>query len=43
LQMRYELARQAFEHTAVYDRHIADFLAKRPYSDVQTCYDIVGG
>jgi len=43
LQLRYKLARKAFEHTAVYDRHIADFLANRPYGDVQTCYEIVGG
>lgn len=43
LKRRYELARKAFEHTAVYDRHIADFLANSPYDDLQTCYQIVGG
>jgi phosphoribosylaminoimidazolecarboxamide formyltransferase / IMP cyclohydrolase len=43
LKRRYELARKAFEHTAVYDRHIADFLANRSYGDVQTCYEMVGG
>ncbi len=41
LQLRYELARKAFEHTAVYDRHIADFLADKAHGDVQTCYQIV--
>jgi len=43
LKTRYDLARKAFEHTAVYDRHIADFLAARPFDDVKACYDIVGG
>lgn len=41
LELRYELARKAFEHTAVYDRHIADFLAGKAHGDVQTCYQIV--
>ena len=43
LKMRYTLACKAFEHTAAYDRHIADYLADRAYGDVQTCYDIVEG
>lgn len=43
LQLRYELAQKAFEHTAQYDRHIADFLAGRPHGDVQTCYQIMEG
>jgi phosphoribosylaminoimidazolecarboxamide formyltransferase/IMP cyclohydrolase len=42
LQLRYELACKAFDHTAVYDRHIADFLARSTTDDVQTCYDIGG-
>ncbi|MDY6838073.1 MAG: hypothetical protein SWH78_08870 [Thermodesulfobacteriota bacterium] len=43
LALRYELAKKAFEHTAVYDRHIADFLASKPFGDVQSCYQIVEG
>jgi phosphoribosylaminoimidazolecarboxamide formyltransferase/IMP cyclohydrolase len=43
LELRYELARKAFDHTAVYDRHIADFLAREPISAVHTCYRIVEG
>ncbi|MBW1678039.1 MAG: hypothetical protein JRJ79_15915 [Deltaproteobacteria bacterium] len=41
-ELRYELAKKAFEHTAVYDRHIADFLASKSHSDVSTCYEIRG-
>jgi phosphoribosylaminoimidazolecarboxamide formyltransferase/IMP cyclohydrolase len=40
LELRYELARKAFEHTAVYDRHIADFLAEKSYGDVVNCYEV---
>ena len=43
LELRYELARKAFDHTAVYDRHIADFLAREPISAVHTYYRIVEG
>ncbi len=43
LELRYELAQKAFEHTAVYDRHIADFLAKKSSGDAQTCYQIMEG
>lgn len=43
LALRYALAAKAFEHTAVYDRNIADFLAARPFSDAQACYQIMGG
>lgn len=35
---RYELAKKAFEHTAVYDRTIADYLGERSIQDVQSCY-----
>ena len=35
---RYELAKKAFDHTAVYDRTIADYLAGRAVNDVQSCY-----
>jgi len=38
LEDRYELSKKAFEHTAVYDRTIADYLAGRSLSDVQSCY-----
>ncbi len=40
LELRYDLARKAFDHTAVYDRHIADFLAKESHDDVAKCYQI---
>jgi len=43
LELRYELARKAFDHTAVYDRYIADFLASRPFGDVHTSYKIMEG
>jgi phosphoribosylaminoimidazolecarboxamide formyltransferase/IMP cyclohydrolase len=38
LKLRFELARKAFDHTAVYDRTIADFLAKKETGDVMNCY-----
>jgi len=38
LDLRFKLAQKAFEHTAVYDRTIADFLASRDIEDVQGCY-----
>jgi phosphoribosylaminoimidazolecarboxamide formyltransferase/IMP cyclohydrolase len=40
LELRYDLARKAFDHTAVYDRHIADFLAGESQGDVAKCYQI---
>ena len=43
LELRYELAQKAFEHTAVYDRHIADFLASESYDDTSGCYEIMEG
>ena len=43
LELRYELAQKAFEHTAVYDRHIADFLARKSSADAQTCYQMMEG
>ena len=42
LKLRYRLAQKAFEHTAVYDRTIADFLADKSYEDVKGCYDYNG-
>ncbi len=38
LDMRFRLAQKAFEHTAVYDRAIADFLSARTLEDVAGCY-----
>jgi len=43
LSLRYELAQRAFEHTAEYDRHIADFLAGKSINNVQACYQIMEG
>ncbi len=37
LELRYSLAKKAFEHTAVYDRTIADFLNSRPFTGVKEC------
>ncbi len=39
LDMRFRLAQKAFEHTAVYDRAIADFLSTRTMPDVVGCYE----
>ena len=38
LDLRYRLAQKAFDHTAVYDRTIADFLGSRVFADVESCY-----
>ncbi|MCP3875298.1 MAG: hypothetical protein GY699_19360 [Desulfobacteraceae bacterium] len=38
LEDRYELAQKAFEHTAIYDRTIADYLAEKSINDVKSCY-----
>ena len=38
LKLRYQLAQKAFDHTAVYDRTIADFLAGRSFEEVKACY-----
>ena len=38
LNLRFHLAQKAFEHTAVYDRTIADFLAARQFAEVESCY-----
>ncbi|PIE61748.1 MAG: hypothetical protein CSA29_01655 [Desulfobacterales bacterium] len=35
---RYELSKKAFEHTAVYDRTIADWLGERAMQSVESCY-----
>jgi phosphoribosylaminoimidazolecarboxamide formyltransferase/IMP cyclohydrolase len=40
LELRYHLAQKAFEHTAAYDRHIADFLASASFDEVTRCYEV---
>ncbi|KPJ77378.1 MAG: hypothetical protein AMJ54_08165 [Deltaproteobacteria bacterium SG8_13] len=43
LQLRFELARKAFDHTAVYDRTIADYLAARSIDEARGCYPDISG
>jgi phosphoribosylaminoimidazolecarboxamide formyltransferase/IMP cyclohydrolase len=38
LGLRYRLAQKAFDHTAVYDRTIADYLGSQSLPDVESCY-----
>jgi phosphoribosylaminoimidazolecarboxamide formyltransferase/IMP cyclohydrolase len=38
LDLRYQLACKAFEHTAVYDRTIADYLGTQAFKRVKGCY-----
>jgi len=38
LALRFRLARKAFEHTAVYDRTIADYLGVSAFKEVIACY-----
>ena len=38
LALRYRLAQKAFDHTAVYDRTIADYLADQPFDALAGCY-----
>jgi phosphoribosylaminoimidazolecarboxamide formyltransferase/IMP cyclohydrolase len=38
LALRFRLARKAFNHTAAYDRAIADYFADRNIDDVASCY-----
>ncbi len=40
LALRYQLACKAFDHTATYDRAIADYLGTRPIDAVQSCYTL---
>ena len=35
---RFDLAKKAFEHTAVYDQTIAGYLASNSFSSVESCY-----
>jgi phosphoribosylaminoimidazolecarboxamide formyltransferase/IMP cyclohydrolase len=43
LELRWELAKKAFEHTAEYDRHIAGFLEQESFDNVRTCYQVREG
>ncbi len=38
LEDRFELAQKAFEHTAIYDRTIADYLAAKSLNNIKSCY-----
>ncbi|MGB5156064.1 hypothetical protein [Desulfobacterium sp. N47] len=38
LKSRFELAKKAFAHTAVYDRTIADFLSGKTFEEMSKCY-----
>ncbi len=38
LEDRFELSKKAFDHTAVYDKNIADYLAQQSLTQVQACY-----
>jgi phosphoribosylaminoimidazolecarboxamide formyltransferase/IMP cyclohydrolase len=38
LKLRFQLAKKAFDHTAVYDRTIAGFLVSKQIADVMNCY-----
>ena len=39
LELRFDLAQKAFEHTAAYDRTIADYLGAGTLEDVKRCYN----
>ena len=40
LGLRYRLAQKAFDHTAVYDRTIADYLGANGLPEVEGCYNL---
>lgn len=40
LKLRFGLAQKAFEHTAVYDRMISDYLSKQNIGDVEKCFSL---
>lgn len=42
LEQRFELAQKAFEHTAIYDRAIADYLKNIAFEQVKYCYTLNG-
>ena len=38
LKLRFALAQKAFDHTAEYDKNIANYLSSRPFADIGSCY-----
>lgn len=40
LKLRFKLAQKAFEHTAVYDRMISDYLNAQDFKNVEGCFKI---
>lgn len=42
LKLRFDLAKKAFEHTAVYDRNISDFLGAAAFETASQCYNLEG-
>ncbi len=38
LEVRFDLAKKAFEHTAVYDRTISDYLSSQKFENLSNCY-----
>ena len=40
LELRFKLARKAFEHTAGYDRAISDYLTGQNFENISKCYQI---
>lgn len=42
LKLRFRLAQKAFEHTAVYDRMISDYLNAQDFKDVKSCFTFPG-
>jgi phosphoribosylaminoimidazolecarboxamide formyltransferase/IMP cyclohydrolase len=42
LRTRFDLAQKTFEHTAVYDRTIADYLKARAIEEISQCYTLHG-
>jgi phosphoribosylaminoimidazolecarboxamide formyltransferase / IMP cyclohydrolase len=40
LDLRYQLAKKAFDHTAAYDRGIADYLMPLPFDTAKACYQL---
>ena len=40
LEVRFQLAKKAFEHTALYDRTIADYLSAQLFDSVKQCYQV---
>jgi phosphoribosylaminoimidazolecarboxamide formyltransferase/IMP cyclohydrolase len=41
LELRFQLARKAFDHTAAYDRAIADYLSRQEFGQVKKCYPML--